>query len=157
MVFKSVHCCCPNICTVFKGLFCRFCHSCILTWLSEGRTCPDDNCSLGRYWYALVYVPRVLCSLWPLSICSMFHVSCDPYPYLPYSIFLVWPISISSMFHVSCGPYPSHPCSMFLVALIHPSLPCSMFLVTLIHPSLLVAHIHLFHIPYFLCGPYPSV
>lgn len=26
----------------------RFCHSCIMTWLGEGRTCPDDNCSLGE-------------------------------------------------------------------------------------------------------------
>ena len=24
----------------------RFCHSCIMTWLSEGRTCPDDNTTL---------------------------------------------------------------------------------------------------------------
>ncbi len=26
----------------------RFCYSCILTWLNEGRTCPKDNCSLGE-------------------------------------------------------------------------------------------------------------
>lgn len=26
----------------------RFCYSCIITWLNEGRTCPKDNCSLGE-------------------------------------------------------------------------------------------------------------
>ena len=26
----------------------RFCYSCILTWLNEGKTCPKDNCSLGE-------------------------------------------------------------------------------------------------------------
>ena len=26
----------------------RFCYSCILTWLNEGRTCPKDACSLGE-------------------------------------------------------------------------------------------------------------
>lgn len=26
----------------------RFCRSCILTWLNEGKTCPHDNCSLGE-------------------------------------------------------------------------------------------------------------
>ena len=26
----------------------RFCHSCILTWLEDGKTCPDDNSSLGE-------------------------------------------------------------------------------------------------------------
>lgn len=26
----------------------RFCYSCIMTWLNEGKTCPDDNCSLGE-------------------------------------------------------------------------------------------------------------
>jgi len=25
----------------------RFCHSCIMTWLGEGKTCPHDNCILG--------------------------------------------------------------------------------------------------------------
>jgi TNF receptor-associated factor 6 len=26
----------------------RFCHSCIRAWLAEGRTCPEDGCSLGE-------------------------------------------------------------------------------------------------------------
>eukprot|EP00092_Neocalanus_flemingeri_P012024 GFUD01012961.1.p1 GENE.GFUD01012961.1~~GFUD01012961.1.p1 ORF type:complete len:456 (+),score=126.82 GFUD01012961.1:78-1445(+) len=26
----------------------RFCYSCIITWLSEGKTCPHDNSSLGE-------------------------------------------------------------------------------------------------------------
>ena len=26
----------------------RFCYSCIITWLNEGRTCPKDNSSLGE-------------------------------------------------------------------------------------------------------------
>ena len=26
----------------------RFCYSCIMTWLSEGKTCPHDNSSLGE-------------------------------------------------------------------------------------------------------------
>ena len=26
----------------------RFCYSCIVTWLDEGKTCPKDNCSLGE-------------------------------------------------------------------------------------------------------------
>ncbi len=26
----------------------RFCYSCILTWLREGKTCPKDNCTLGE-------------------------------------------------------------------------------------------------------------
>ena len=25
----------------------RFCHSCIVTWLSEGKTCPDDNTTIS--------------------------------------------------------------------------------------------------------------
>ena len=26
----------------------RFCYSCILTWLNEGKSCPHDNASLGE-------------------------------------------------------------------------------------------------------------
>ena len=26
----------------------RFCYTCILTWLSEGKTCPHDNCTIGE-------------------------------------------------------------------------------------------------------------
>jgi len=26
----------------------RFCYSCIMTWLGEGKTCPHDNSSLGE-------------------------------------------------------------------------------------------------------------
>ena len=33
----------------------RFCYSCIITWINEGRTCPHDNSSLGegedRVWW----------------------------------------------------------------------------------------------------------
>ena len=26
----------------------RFCHSCIITWLEDGKTCPGDNSTLGE-------------------------------------------------------------------------------------------------------------
>ena len=37
----------------------RFCHSCILTWLNEGKTCPHDNCSLGE---GMTYLLTTGCS-----------------------------------------------------------------------------------------------
>ena len=37
-----------RISTLICLFFFRFCHSCIITWLEEGKTCPGDNSTLGE-------------------------------------------------------------------------------------------------------------
>jgi len=76
----------------------RFCYSCIMTWLGEGKTCPHDNSSLGEgdifpdtianreIMQLLIYCPNsglgCQASL-PLSECEAHLLSCKFQPQYP--------------------------------------------------------------------------
>ena len=40
--------CCQRVFGRWYIVWFRFCHSCIITWLEDGKTCPGDNSTLGE-------------------------------------------------------------------------------------------------------------
>ena len=62
----------------------RFCYSCIITWINEGRTCPHDNSSLGegedRLWCMYYYIQLTNSLLWYSTyLTSICYCDCNLY------------------------------------------------------------------------------